>query len=523
MSEQPQFHSYDDVPYPDLCYAYTHPSRLAAIATLLGMQPPPVTRCRVLELGCASGGNLLPMAYGLPESQFVGIDLSARQIAAGQQMAAALGLTNLTLHALDVRAIPPDFGQFDYIIAHGLYAWVPPAVQDSILTICQRHLAPQGVAYISYNTLPGWHMILMVREMMLYHTRYLTDPDDQASAARAFIRQLSTAIPNPEQSAYAAFLQTYANMRFGQLANLEKWENAALLHDELSDINTPLYFHEFAAQAEQHGLQYLAEADFPQVMMHDLSDEAVNLLRQIAHSTIELEQYLDFLRHQTFRRTLLCHASIDVDRTLRAERVQHLYFASRARLRQDAEGAAYFETPDGSTYPAEDPLTTAALRYLSNISPQAAAFVPLLRAAGAQSGLEVTPEAAQQVAVNLLEAFTYSMQLIELMTYEPKLTPTPSARPQASRLARLQAQTVPMVSNLRHEQVELDGLALAVLPLLDGQHDRAALLAKLLALVESGQLNPSQPDATPEQIRRQLAHDLDVALNWLGHAALLES
>lgn len=78
---QPQPTSYDEVPYESYPFAQTHPDRLATVATLLGLRPAPVEQCRVLELGCAGGGNLIPMALTLPESTFVGIDLSARQIA----------------------------------------------------------------------------------------------------------------------------------------------------------------------------------------------------------------------------------------------------------------------------------------------------------------------------------------------------------------------------------------------------------------------------------------------------------
>ncbi|HKD36864.1 MAG TPA: class I SAM-dependent methyltransferase, partial [Pirellulales bacterium] len=72
--------SYDRIPYPRHSYAFTHPDRMATLATLHGMSPPPVARCRVLELGCASGSNLIPMAYALPHSEFVGIDSSHRQM-----------------------------------------------------------------------------------------------------------------------------------------------------------------------------------------------------------------------------------------------------------------------------------------------------------------------------------------------------------------------------------------------------------------------------------------------------------
>lgn len=48
--------SYDEVPYESHPYPQAHPSRLAAVAALFGLAPPPVETARVLELGCAAGG-----------------------------------------------------------------------------------------------------------------------------------------------------------------------------------------------------------------------------------------------------------------------------------------------------------------------------------------------------------------------------------------------------------------------------------------------------------------------------------
>ena len=122
---------------------------------LLGMQPAPVGKCRVLELGCGDGANLLPMAYLLPDSRFYGIDLAAKPIAQGVAHAAELGVSNLRLEAMDIMDFPADAGEFDYIIVHGIYSWVPEFVREKILAICAAHLAPQGIAYVSYKTYPG--------------------------------------------------------------------------------------------------------------------------------------------------------------------------------------------------------------------------------------------------------------------------------------------------------------------------------------------------------------------------------
>src|SRR5262245_28858455 len=120
--------AYDDVPYPSLPSRRTHPAHLAAIGRLRGLAPPPVRRCRVLELGCAAGGNLLPMAADLPDSTFVGVDVSARQVEAGQRALGQLGLTNIELRRLNLLEAGDELGTFDYILCHGVYSWVPRPV-----------------------------------------------------------------------------------------------------------------------------------------------------------------------------------------------------------------------------------------------------------------------------------------------------------------------------------------------------------------------------------------------------------
>src|SRR5947209_3687226 len=187
MSAGTERNAYDEIPYPGFALPQTHPDRLATLATLFGMRPAPIDRCRVLELGCGDGANLIPMALTLPGSTFVGIDLAARPIAKGEAMVAALGLHNIALHQQDILGISERIGTFDYIIAHGLYSWVPPPVRGKILAICAAHLRPDGIAYVSYNTYPGGRLREIAREMIAFHTRGVTDPRDRIARARAIL------------------------------------------------------------------------------------------------------------------------------------------------------------------------------------------------------------------------------------------------------------------------------------------------------------------------------------------------
>lgn len=256
---------YDVVAYPGFPFAQTHPDRLATIATLRGMKPAPVEGCRVLELACGDGGNLIPMAAALPRSTFLGIDLAKAPIAAGKRMVADLGLSNITLKAGDLARVTRKWGTFDYIIAHGIYAWAPPKVRNHILRIARENLAPHGVAFVSYNALPGAHLRQMIREMLLYRTRDIRDPAERASEAMALIHFLATAAANPDE--YNEFLGK-------ELEHLQEREIWALFHDELGEVYAPVYFHEFVKHAGEHELQYLAEANFHELNEYVISEEA---------------------------------------------------------------------------------------------------------------------------------------------------------------------------------------------------------------------------------------------------------
>lgn len=115
LPEELTAEGYEEVPYPGSPYPETHPDRLATIATLLGLDPAPPERCRVLELGCGDAGNLIPMASLLRDSRFVGVDLSGRAVARAGAQIASLGLENVEVRRLDLLEIGEDIGRFDYL------------------------------------------------------------------------------------------------------------------------------------------------------------------------------------------------------------------------------------------------------------------------------------------------------------------------------------------------------------------------------------------------------------------------
>ncbi|HMM35084.1 MAG TPA: class I SAM-dependent methyltransferase [Thermoanaerobaculia bacterium] len=291
--------SYDEVPYVDTCHAATHPDHLATLAEVYGLPAPALERCRVLELGCARGGNLLPMALELPEASFVGVDLSTRQVAEARERAEALGLRNVAFHAMGLEEVDAGFGTFDFVVCHGVYSWVPEPVRARILEICATNLSAEGLAYVSYNTYPGWSSRGMVRDLVRFHAREEETPEGRVERARGFLEELAGHVVRQE-GAYASVLKVEAS-RFREA------DDTYLLHEFFEDDNAPCFVHEFLRRAEAAGLEFVAEAQAPG-LFDGLPDAARELVSRWAGGVAAREQYLDLMVNRTFRRTVLRRA-----------------------------------------------------------------------------------------------------------------------------------------------------------------------------------------------------------------------
>lgn len=517
--------SYDEIPYHGTAFHYTHPDRLAANAILFGLEPPRVRTARVLELGCAEGANLIPMALTLPEARFVGIDLSPRQVAAGQERIAALGLTNIELRTLSILDVDESLGAFDYIICHGVFSWVPEKVRETILEILDKRLALQGVGYVSYNTYPGWHVRGMIRDMLRYHARRFDDPMVKLRQSRAFLDFLVKAAVYPDL-VYTRLLRVEHEM-------LERSEDSYFFHEHLEQDNHPLYFHEFHERLRAHGLEYLSEATF-NASEANLPGPTREVLHQISQNPIEREQYLDFLCNRTFRRSLIVHAGLPIQRIPQPQIMRRFHVTTRV-LPEPAEEAAMrsdatvdYRSQDRDVHLATNrPLVKLALWVLYQNWPRAltldalwAAVRPQLATTGERALAEA--DDPQPLAEVLLRAAL--SDILELSVEPPPFATTVSERPVASPLARLMAPGTMPVINLRHRIIATSDFEDILLPLLDGTRDRDALLRDLMPYASDEDVTfykGEEPIRDPEQIREALAAMLDAALRNLARNALL--
>ena len=509
--------SYDQIPYDSTPIHETHPAQLALLGTLFGVQPAMPARCRYLELGCASGGNIIPLAYALPDSDIVGIERSAEQAAAGQALIAALGLRNVRIVQADVLEL--DFaplGPFDYIVAHGFYSWVPAAVRARLFGILAEQLTPQGIGYVSYNVYPGWRWRGMVRELLRYQVRELSGPRERLAAARTAIDQYA--------AAFAGHPDPVVAMVREELLRLRTRHPSYLYHEYLVDENTPQLFSDFMAAATRHGLQYLCETELHTMFADDL-DAAAQVLVDASDDIIQQEQTLDFLRNRLFRQTLLCRREVIVQRELDLERFAALaYHASLTPTGTpdlERHSEQVFVTPEGERCVVRHPLTKAALLELAEAYPAALTFTELAERAAQRVRRAGGPATEREaLLIELLRLFL--RQMVGGALQAESFARPDRARPCASRLARAQvAAGLGHVATIRHMPMGLDAFVAHLIGYLDGQRDRAELIKLLRRDLETGRLTLEGDAPAGATLTSTLAANVDRILAMLAQQGLL--
>ena len=477
--------AYDHVRYPGHPFVETHPDQLATLGSLFGMKPARLDSCRVLELGCGEGANLIPLAFQWLESEFVGIDLSAAAIEEGHDFVLRMGLTNIILRCHDIMQIGREFGSFDYIIAHGVYSWVPAAVREKMLSIFRENLSPHGIAFVSYNCYPGCHSRDIARQIMRHHVREVADPRERALQARAVLRFLAEA--SAENTIYGFELRN-------QLDRINGIDDRVLFHDDLSEVASPFYLHQVVGAASRHGLQYVSDAAFAMSHLGRLSEQARARLSEIPEEDIVTrEQYMDFVEGRAFRESLFCHGEIALTRRFDPRRIAEYHLATSARAADGPVDPAAgeivtFKTESGSTLSTDHRLSKAVIQTLGAHWPETMSFADVLDRALADLGAAAAPvranldEEIEALGRVLYRAFAVGQ--FELHRSPPRLTAAIEEHPQASFLARRQAETDLVVTNLRHRSVSLkDDAVRKFLMLVDGTRSIAQLVADLKSTV----------------------------------------
>ncbi len=477
--------SYNAVPYVSHPFAETQPERLAAIARLFGHEAPVIETARVLELGAASGGNLIPLAARYPNARFLGIDLAEAQVSAGQARIESAGLKNIELRHQSISEFSE--GEFDYIICHGVYSWVPLEVRETILRICKERLSANGIAYVSYNVLPGWRMSQVIRDSLLLLVEG-APVEDRARLSREFLKFIAEHAP--ASGPYAETLRKSAEA-FGH------HNDDYITHEHLEGVNEPCTFTSFARALADTGLAYLGEAEFASMLPETWvgAGAPVDALRSMAgNDLIRTEQSIDILSGRTFRRSLLVHAEAGamLRRSVVLEDFATLHFVPPLGLHRVAQSEedvsanrVVFKDSAGRMLSTSYSSVAEGIDEMIRRIPASSAIVDLSPAGGNAS---LTQGRQFEVIDALFKMMTLGMISVAVRGVSP--ADARVAHPEATPLARADAACrAPFTASRRHEPVALDIIGHHVLPMMDGETRVQDMYARVL---ERARLNEIQ-------------------------------
>lgn len=499
--------SYDEMPYTSSAFPATAPEHLRAVAHLFGLDAPPPERARVLELGCAAGGNLIPFAVRHPQAEVVGVDLSPVQIEAGQRAIAAMGLENLRLLQGNIAEIGDSLGQFDYIICHGVYSWVPDDVRAAILELMGAQLAPDGVAHVSYNTYPGWKAKEIVRDAMMLHGGHRDTPVDRLAYARSMIEFLHEQAP--AQSVLAKVMQEHIDIVQGD-------RGYYVAHEYLELCNAPCYLRDFVAAANASGLAYLGDSFVGIMFGGNYGDASQALINEAQGDQVLLEQMADFLKNRTFRNTLMVRADRTdrISRRLDPARLSRLHLAGS--FEPVDEAGQHWTMPEGAS------VTTVYTPQRNLVEKLRAAWPATVAMAELVEGLDVDDTA---------QTLSFVSDLVTAGAVRFRCEPVrggvidalPEVHPALRRLVELDDAPI-RLCNEWHRVVTLGPAERFMLPRLDGRTSHAELAEALAGAFRDGVLRMTDNEAIAEdaaELHAAATRMTQHILEWAAQSSLL--
>lgn len=525
MTNTTKIYAYDDMPYESYPYAQSSPEKLATLGRLFGMNTPKIETARVLELGSAAGGNLIPHAVHYPKGYYVGVDLSKVQVEEGQKHIKEMGLKNIELKHCSITDVDESYGKFDYIICHGVFSWVPDFVQDKIFEICNKNLSENGIAYISYNTLPGWNMVRTVRDMMLYHAKGFVSPLDKVAQARALLDFVKDSLEGQDTP--------YAKMLSHETELLSKQADHYIRHEYLEDNNKQFYFTDFMAEAGKQGLQYLSDVALSTMYLGNMKPSIVEKLQSL-NDIVKTEQYLDFINNRRFRSTLICHGNVAINRSLNNNNIKEFAISldvtpekpfNQKDLESNEVVKFFFKGDEKNHISSSSPGLKALLYTFAQYKGYPLRFESVIEKANKLFKMDFKDQIEADLLTNAMNLVIKGY--IEISLFERDKSKVNLEKPTLSNLALYQVNNTnnTWITGFNHAPVGINIFDRFALKYMDGKNTKKQILDNLIKEVADGQLTVNRDNVKIEdskEIKKELAAYLDNTITRLSTLGVFE-
>ena len=458
--------SYDEMPYATFAQRAADPNRLAALGRLYGVEVPSPERASIHEIGCGTGVNLIHIAERFPESRCVGVDISERHILEGQKLAIDSGVKNVELRCGDIQQAAVGNGEFDFVICHGVYSWVSPHIQHQLLSVISSSLSDGGVAYVSYNVLPGWRQRGAIRDIMITGAQRQSaltgsyEPTDRLSGAMELL-SLVGSVRSRDGDLYGSYIKE----------SLERFKDSHpsyLFHEYLEEYNSAVLFSDFMRLAELHGLQFVSEAKPSLMSTDDLGSDVREYLSKLEGDIITQEQCLDVIRNRMFRETILCKGHHVLKRDLKASVFKSIHFVTDYRfVKESGRESVFREVVEGREVSTPKDEHSALLKLIGEAGYGGVAFSTL-----AARGAQVSPHLRDERALMHAIVRLWRAGFVDVTLHRAPISNNPRGVGKVSRLARQQAirGEGPIVA-LQHRSCALSPIERKLITLCDGERD----------------------------------------------------
>ncbi|MCB0317736.1 MAG: class I SAM-dependent methyltransferase [Bdellovibrionales bacterium] len=513
---------YEKVRFFSLPSPEKHPSRIGAIAKIMGLEAKPIEESRILEIACGAGENLLPIACVYPNAEFLGLDSADKLLKEAKLVAEELKLKNVSFKNYEIGKTKEDFGKFDYIICYGMFSWVAEEIQKSLIQFVKNSLADNGLACISYNSLPGWNLRSSLRDVCKIYDKNSRLPEERIENVKKLLNSLKD-LQVDDYSPYGQQLRE-------QLEFLDTQSSGFIFHELLGDQVSATSIDQFSRLIEAESMYFNGDARLSRMRFLSLSDQQSQ--ESIKHIDVknltlsELESLADVVNPLSFRTTVF---SKNKTKTIDINAISKLYLSSPLvplSKNPDITGTGAEEFIDAREYTEKEtnPLMKACLIFLKDIWPESVALKDLINLAANRFNLDTDTASTEYVRERFLALGC--MGMADFFLSEPKCLKHAGEFPIAHPYARFQSKETKKVTNYRHEYSLLDDFQRIMINFMDGTRDIPALQSAMVKAFIDGKLNISEdgkPLKNPLQAEELVREQTINALRMLSESALLSA
>ncbi|MGF1458064.1 MAG: methyltransferase regulatory domain-containing protein [Leptolyngbyaceae cyanobacterium] len=269
---------------------------------------PPTGNWRYLELGCGQGFGLTLLAAINPDHDFLGIDFNPVHISHARNLAKSAGLNNIRFEEADFVELaqqwPADWGQFDYIAAHGIYSWLQADVCRAIVQVIEAASTAGALVYLSYNSLPAWFSSHPIQHLMrLWQT---TESLESVKAIETGIARLQELT-----ELQAGMTKMLPGMK-AMLEKVAKHDRAYLVQEYLHDNWHPRWFDQVAEELKPAKLTFVGTASLSDLYIRSFMPQKFKDVLQQYSDPVVQEVMIDTLTNQSFRRDVFSRGAAPI-------------------------------------------------------------------------------------------------------------------------------------------------------------------------------------------------------------------